>query len=42
MIDVELSIISNIHRILLCHEIHAEKANAIINQEDNSYGQVIW
>lgn len=42
MIDVKLTVVSKIHRILLCHEIHAEKAIAIINQKDNSYGQVIW
>lgn len=42
MIDVKLTVISKIHRILLCHEIRAEKAIAVINQKDNSYGQVIW
>lgn len=37
MIDVKLTAISKIHRILLCHEIHAEKAIAVINQR-----QLIW
>lgn len=36
MIDVKIMVISKIHRILLCHEIYAEKAIGIINQKDNS------